>query len=128
METKVRKVKGDELARRLAKKTNFYIKNMNEVVSALSEVIVEVLREAEYDENVRLYLSGGFYIEGTRVAEHESIDPRDHSKCITPEKVIPKAVFNQIFRDKLFKEPHGYQEKRLQKQKRKKRKKGDGTK
>lgn len=105
-------LKKSDLARELAKKTGFYIKNMELVLNALDEVILENMKQAKVDAPSKLYLAQGFYIEGRRKKESEAVDPRNQEKILSPEKVVPKATFSQHFRNKLFSEPHGYEKTR----------------
>ena len=95
----------DDLARALAEKTGFFIKNMTDVTVALEEIVLENLREATFEEDSELMIAPGVVICGRRVPESTSKDPRDGSEIISPEKVIPYAEFKQSIRYKLFKEP-----------------------
>lgn len=103
-------MKKKQLARELASRTGFFIKNMEDVLDALDDIIIDSLKQAKVDNPTRIYLAKGFYVEGRRKKECVSTDPRNRSECITPEKVIPKPVFTQQFRNKLFAKPHGYEQ------------------
>lgn len=98
-------IKKEELARRLAQETGFYIKNMVTVVDALGSVILDSLQEATLEENSEIQLMPGVVIGGRRVPSHESINPQDRSTVITPEKVIPYAEFKPSIRQKLYVKP-----------------------
>ena len=95
-------MKKPELARALSQKTGFYIMNMEEVVDALGEIILENFQSATYEEPSELHLTAGVVIGGKRVPEHEAVDPRNQETIITPEKVIPYAVFKTSIRQKLY--------------------------
>ena len=75
------------------------------MVEALSDIIQEQFQTAEFGANSELHLAPGVVLVGTRKPEQESIDPRDRSIIITPEKVIPSAVFKQSIRKKLYVQP-----------------------
>ena len=108
-------MKKPELVNALAEKTGFYKKNMKVVVEALEEIIIEHFKTATYDDPSELHIATGVVIGGRRVAEHESLDPRDRSIVVTPEKVIPYAEFKPSIRQKLYMKPKGYQKKKKEK-------------
>ena len=98
-------MKKPELVDELAARCGFYKKNMKEVVEALSDIIIEHFETAEFGADSELHLAPGVVLCGERKPEGESIDPRDRSVIITPEKVIPYAVFKHSVRQKLYKKP-----------------------
>ena len=104
-------MKKPELIDELALRTGFYKCNMKVVVDALSDIIEEHFLTAEFGADSELHLAPGVVICGERKPEGESIDPRNRSAIVSPEKVVPYAVFKQSIRQKLYKEPKGYQKK-----------------
>jgi hypothetical protein len=48
---------------------------------------------------------------GKRKPAGEAKDPRTGDTIVSPEKVIPSAVFKQSIRLKLYKKPKGYKKK-----------------
>ena len=98
-------MKKEDLVNEIAVRTNFYKTNVREMVEALSDIIQEQFQTAEFGANSELHLAPGVVLVGTRKPEQESIDPRDRSLIITPEKVIPSAVFKQSIRKKLYVQP-----------------------
>lgn len=98
-------MKKDELISELSSRTGFYKKNMKEVVEALSDIVIENFKTAKFGADSELHLAPGVVLVGTRKPEQESIDPRDRSTIVTPEKVIPSAVFKQSVRLKLYEKP-----------------------
>lgn len=108
-------MKKEDLACELADRCNFYKKNMREVTDTLADIIVEHFSTATFDEPSELHLAPGLVLVGTRKPEGISIDPRDRSEVISPEKVIPSAVFKQSLRLKLYKKPKGYKKKKAKK-------------
>lgn len=105
-------MKKPELVDELASRTGFFKKNMKEVVDALADIVIEQLQTAEFGADSELHISPGVIICGERKPEQESVDPRDRSTIITPEKVIPYAVFKPSARLKLYKKPKGYKKKK----------------
>ena len=108
-------MKKPELVEELAARTGFYKKNMKEVVDALADIVIEQLQTATFEEDSEFHISPGVLICGHRKPEQESIDPRDRSTIITPEKVVPYAVFKSTARLKLYKKPKGYKKKKTKK-------------
>ena len=104
-------MKKQELVDELSARTGFYKKNMREVVDALAEIIEESFQMAEFGADSELHLAPGVVLVGTRKPEGVSIDPRDRSEIITPEKVLPSAVFKQSIRQKLYKKSSYYKKK-----------------
>lgn len=104
-------MKKPELIEELAARTGFYKRNMKEVVDALADIVIEQLQTATLEEDSELHISPGVLICGKRKPEQESIDPRDRSVVVTPEKVVPYAVFKPSARLKLYKKPKGYKKK-----------------
>ena len=103
--------KKEDLAGMLAKETGFYKKNMISVMDAFEKIILECLQSATFESNSEIHLAPGVVIVGTRKPEGKSIDPRDRSEIVTPEKVIPSAIFKQSIRLKLYKKPKVYKKK-----------------
>ena len=98
-----RVLKRDDLARLLAKKTGFYIKNMDEVLRALDEIIVENMSAATKTEPSEIHLSHGFVFGGRYAPKREVKDPRNGNLVMTPAKYIPYARFKTSFRQKINK-------------------------
>jgi nucleoid DNA-binding protein len=98
-------MKKPELTDELAARTGFYKKNMKEVVDALSDIVEEHFHTAEFGADSELHLAHGVVLCGERKPEQEAIEPRNRSVVVTPEKVIPYAVFKQSIRKKLYEKP-----------------------
>lgn len=104
-------MKKSELVDELAARTGFFKKNMREVVDALADIVEESFQMAEFDADSELHLAPGVVLCGERKPEGESIDPRNRATIITPEKVIPYAVFKQSIRQKLYTKTNYYKKK-----------------
>ena len=78
---------------------------MKDVVEALSDIIIEHFETAEFDAPSELHIATGVVLWGERKPEGESIDPRDRSIIISPEKVVPHATFKSSIRKKLYVQP-----------------------
>lgn len=95
-------IKKDDLVNELAERTNFYKKNMLEVVEALADIILENMQTASFDQPSELHLRHGVIIGGRRVPKREAKDPRTGETIMSPEKVIPYATFKPSVRQKLY--------------------------
>lgn len=104
-------MKKPELVDELSARTGFYKKNMREVVDALADIIIEHFETAEIGADSEMHLAPGVVLVGKRKPEGEATDPRNGEAIISPEKVIPSAVFKQSLRLKLYKKPKGYKKK-----------------
>lgn len=96
-------MKKTELVDELSDRTGFFKKHMREVVDALSDIITEHFETAEFGKNSEFHIAPGIVLVGTRKPEGEAKDPRTGEMIISPEKVIPSAVFKQSIRQKLYK-------------------------
>lgn len=97
--------KKEDLVDMLHEKTGFYKRNMLEVANALEEIILECLQAATFEHDSELRLAPGVLIMGHRKPAGEAKDPRTGSPVLSPEKVIPKAVFKPSIRKKLYVQP-----------------------
>jgi nucleoid DNA-binding protein len=105
-------MKKQELAEELAARTGFFKKNAREFVEALSDIIIEHFDTAEFGADSELHLAPGVVLVGKRKPSGEAKDPRTGENIVSPEKVIPSAVFKQSVRLKLYKKPKGYKKKK----------------
>ena len=101
----------EDLVEMLHEKTGFYKKHMVEVANALEEIILECFQAATFESDSELRLAPGVILKGTRKRACEAKDPRTGEVIVSPEKVIPSAVFKQSIRLKLYKKPKGYKKK-----------------
>ena len=105
-------MKKPELINELAKRTGFYKYNMKDVVEALSDIVEEHFLTAEFGADSELHLAPGVVLVGKRKPAGEAPDPRTGEIIISPEKVIPSAVFKQSIRLKLRKKPKAQKKKK----------------
>ena len=104
-------MKKHELADELAARTGFYKKNMREVVDVLADIVIEHFQTAELGADSEFHLAPGVVLIGKRKPACEAKDPRTGEIIISPEKVVPSAVFKQSIRQKLYVKPKGYKKK-----------------
>lgn len=108
-------MKKDEIVDELASRTNFYKKNIREIVEAYSDIIIEHFETAEFGADSEFHIAPGIVLIGKRKPKGEAKDPRTGEEIISPEKVIPSAIFKQSIRLKLYKKPKGYKKKKNKK-------------
>ena len=84
---------------------------MTDVVNALADIIEENFKTAKVGEDSELHIAPGVVLIGTRKPACEAKNPKTGEMVISPEKVIPSAIFKQSIRLKLYKQPKGYQKK-----------------
>ena len=104
-------MKKPELVDELAARTGFFKKNMREVVDELANIIEEHFQTAEFGADSELHIAPGVVLVGTRKPEGEAKDPRTGEIIISPEKVIPSAIFKQSIRLKLYTKSKYYKKK-----------------
>lgn len=105
-------MKKPELVDELSARTGFFKKNMREVVDAYADIIIEHFSTAEFGADSELHLAPGVVLKGTRKPAGQAKDPRTGETIVSPEKVIPSAIFKQSIRLKLYKKPKGYKKKK----------------
>lgn len=98
-----RVLKRKELVNELAKRTGFYKKNLDEMLDALDDVIVENMSAATKTEPSEIHLSLGFVFGGRYAPKREVRDPRNGNVVMTAAKYIPYARFKPSFRQKINK-------------------------
>ena len=104
-------MKKSELIDELSSRTGFYKCNMKIVVEALADIIEDQFKNATLKERSELHLAHGVVLVGTRKPAGEAKDPRTGDTVISPEKVIPSAIFKQSIRQKLYKKSNYYKKK-----------------
>ena len=104
-------MKKDEIVDELASRTNFFKKNIRDIVETLQDIIVEHFETAEIGANSEFYLAPGIVLVGVRKPAGEAKNPATGELVNSPEKVIPKAVFKQSIRQKLYKKSKYYKKK-----------------
>lgn len=98
-----RVLKRKELIDELAERTGFYKYNIDAMLDALDDIIVENMSTATKKDPSEIHLSLGFVFGGRYSPKHEVKDPRNGETVITPAKYIPYARFKTSFRKKINK-------------------------
>ena len=98
-----RVMKRKELVDELSARTGFYKHNIDEILDALDDVIVENMSTATKKEPSEIRLSLGFTFGGRYSPKHEVRNPKTGEMVMTPAKYIPYARFSPAFRKKINK-------------------------
>ena len=96
-------LKRKQLVDEINARTGFFKKNIDEILDALDDVIVENMSTATKTEPSEVHLSHGFVFGGRYSPKHEVKDPRNGETVMTPAKYIPYARFKTSFRQKINK-------------------------
>lgn len=104
-------MKKQEIIDEIAARTKFYKCNIKDMVEALQDIIVEHFETAEIGANSEFYLAPGIVIYGKRKPAGEAKNPKTGETVISPEKVVPSAVFKPSLRQKLYKQSKYYKKK-----------------
>lgn len=105
-------MKKDEIVDELASRTNFFKKNIRDIVDALQDIIVEHFETAEIGANSEFYLAPGIVLVGVRKPAGEAKNPKTGETVLSPEKVIPKVTFKTSLRQKLYNKSKYYKKKK----------------
>lgn len=105
-------MKKQDIVSEIAARTNFFKVNVNSMFEALQDIILENFETAELGANSEFYLAPGIVLVGKRKPAGEAKDPRTGETVVSPEKVIPSAVFKQSVRLKLYKKPKNNKKKK----------------
>ena len=85
----------------LARRSDFY-KNHTEVfVDALEEMLLDILSQATLDEEIEIQLTKGFIVGAIKKPSYDSVDPRNQTPIVVPERIMPYAKFTQTFKEKV---------------------------
>ena len=96
-------LKRKELVNELASRTGFFKHNIDELLNALDDVIVENMSTATKSEPSEIRLSLGFTFGGRYSPRRQVRNPKTGEMVVTPAKYIPYARFSPAFRKKINK-------------------------
>ena len=96
-------LKRKQLVDELSERTGFYKYNIEAMLDALDDVIVENMSMATKTEPSEVHLSHGFVFGGRFSPKRQVRDPRNGEMVMTPAKYIPYARFKTSFRQKINK-------------------------
>lgn len=90
-----------DLARVIAKKCDYTIASVEEMLKAQEDAIEELLAQATAEDNIDIKIARGLIIGSKYYPERAAKDPRNQNDIIVPEKVIPYAKFSYTLKQKI---------------------------
>ena len=97
----------DQLARSLAEKTEYYLKDVKNLLSAMDEVVKEYFAEVTDDEEVMIQVTQGIKVGCSVQPERARRNPQTQEDIICAPTVKPKARFSSEFRNLIQKKTEG---------------------
>ena len=88
----------DQMARELAEKSGYYLKDVKVLLSAMDDYVKEVFAEVTDEEEVSIRIVEGIAIGCKVVPERERVNPQDQSPVVVKATVKPFAKFSDVFR------------------------------
>lgn len=88
----------DMIARAIAEKSGYFLKDIKEVLSAMDEVVLECFAQVTDDEEVMIQMATGIKCGCAVVPERQRKNPKTQEDIICAPTVKPKTVFSQDFR------------------------------
>lgn len=85
----------------IAKRTGFYKIHTEKFIDALEDMLIDILGQATFDEDVEIQLTKGFTVGAERCHERKAKDPRNQNDIVVPEKNVPYAKFTHTFKQKI---------------------------
>ena len=88
----------DRMARDLAEKTGYYLKDIKTVLSAMDEQVKEYFTQVTDEDDIVVQICEGVKISAHLVEPRERINPKTREPIIVKATVKPAAKFSQDFR------------------------------
>ena len=88
----------DMMARAIAEKSGYFLKDIRDVLSAMDEVVFECFAQVTDDEEVMIQLTQGIKCGCYVVPERPRKNPRTQEDIICAPTVKPKTKFSDDFR------------------------------
>jgi nucleoid DNA-binding protein len=88
----------DALARSIAEKSGYFLKDVKEVLSVMDDAVREFFAEVTDEEEVMIQLTQGIKCGCYVVPERQRKNPKTQEDIICAPTVKPKTVFSQDFR------------------------------
>lgn len=94
----------DQMARDLAKKTDYYLQDVKAVLSAMDDLIKEYFAEVTDDNDVSVQIVEGIKISCKVVPERERVNPATGEPITCKATVKPGVKYSSVFRDTIQKQ------------------------
>lgn len=94
----------DQMARMIAKKTEYYLQDVKAVLSAMDDIVKECFAEVTDDNDVSVQIVEGVKISCKVVPERERVNPSTGEPIICKATVKPGVKYSSVFRDTIQKQ------------------------
>ncbi len=88
----------DQLARRLAKKTNYHLQDIKIVLSAMDDVVKDCFAEVTDDEEISVQIVEGVKLKAAVVPPRERVNPKTREPITVKATVKPCVKYSDDFR------------------------------
>lgn len=94
----------DQMARKLAEKTGYYLRNVKTLLSAMDDVVKEYFAEVTDDEDVSVQIVEGVKLSCKVVPERERVNPATGEPVVCKATVKPGVKYSTVFRETIQKQ------------------------
>lgn len=89
----------DQMARDIADRTGFYIKDVKSVLSEMDDLIKEYFMQVTEDDDISVQVVEGIKIGCKIVPERERVNPQNQEPIICKATVKPFTKYSEVFRE-----------------------------
>ena len=94
----------DQMARDIAEKSGYYLKDVKVVLSVMDDLVKEYFAEVTDDNDVSVQIVEGIKISCKVVPERERVNPVTREPIICKATVKPGVKYSDVFRDTIQKQ------------------------
>ena len=91
----------EQLIKRLSEKSNYYQKDVRNLLQCMDDVVFEALNEATLEDDIQIQIVTGIKVGCKIIGERDRIDPRTQKPIVVGETTKPFTKFSKDFRLKL---------------------------
>lgn len=93
-----------QMARKLAEKTGYYLRDVKTLLSAMDDVVKEYFAEVTDDEDVSVQIVEGVKLSCKVVPERERVNPATGEPVVCKATVKPGVKYSTVFRETIQKQ------------------------
>ena len=94
----------DQMARDVAEKSGYYLKDVKVVLSVMDDLVKEYFAEVTDDNDVSVQIVEGIKISCKVVPERERVNPSTRESIVCKATVKPGVKYSEVFRDTIQKQ------------------------
>ena len=94
----------DQMARDIAEKSGFYLKDVKTVLSVIDDLVKEYFADVTDDNDISVQIVEGIKISCKVVPERERVNPATGEPVICKATVKPGVKYSTVFRDTIQKQ------------------------